>query len=114
MKGAGRWGGGSADKSDTGENKSQAHIQTLWIRRTSRIYPLKNVVLVGCNSVKPNLSSTGGEVEALNVGTFSGFCLACEASLRTTAQHKTGQAAPERHNSRKKGLTCQNTTLAKL
>lgn len=107
-------GGGSADKSDTGENESQAHIQTLWIRRTNRDLSLKKCGSRGCNSVEPNLSSTGGVVEALNVGTFSGFCLACEASLRTTAQHKTGQAAPERHTSRKKGQTCQNTTLAKL
>lgn len=40
MQVGGRWGG-SADKSDTGENKSQAHIQTLWIRRTSRDLSLK-------------------------------------------------------------------------
>lgn len=28
-------GGGPADKPDTAENKSQAHMQTLWIKRTS-------------------------------------------------------------------------------
>lgn len=115
MKGAGGGGGGD-------QLINQILVRTR-VRRIYRhcgldaqigIYPWKYVVLVGCNSVEPNLSSTGGEVEALNVGTFSGFCLACEASLRITAQRKTGQAAPERHNSRKKGQTCQNTTLAKL
>lgn len=66
-----------------------------------RIYPCKNVPVWDLAAMPLNPTCPGQE-EALNVRTFSGCCLACKVSRRTTAQHKTGQVALERYTSRER------------
>lgn len=94
-------GEGQLINPDTGENESQVHTQTLWIKRTSQDLSLQKCGVRGITQLQRRTQPVLDR-RRLNVGIFSGCCLACKPPLRTTARHKTGQAAQERYASRER------------